>query len=176
MQELQCNAPLLYLWYAEAEVANSSDSGRETESSSRGMHILCYLGGGLAYIPYTSQPSSMQILRARQGFREKLKKIQSTWSHGVADDQSVALVCSAALFEELTNDLLGATEILDHMLSSVLPGYFYDLCSWLLLLISMLVYMTASEIFLYKNKFLIKTRIMHSLFIWFCIPSFIGML
>lgn len=121
-KELQDNAPLLYLWYAESEVANSSGSGLETESSSRAMHILCYLGSGLAYVPYNSQPSSMQILRARQGFREKLKKIQSIWSHGVTDDQSAALVCSAALFEELTNDLSGAVEILEHMFSSVLPG------------------------------------------------------
>lgn len=129
MQELQYNTPLLYLWYAESEVTNSSGSGRETEPSSRAMHILCYLGSGLAYVSYTSQPSSMQILRARQGFREKLKKIQSTWSHGVTDDQSAALVCSAALFEELTNDLPGAVEILEHMFSSVLPGYFHDLYS-----------------------------------------------
>ncbi|KAF2548786.1 hypothetical protein F2Q70_00023217 [Brassica cretica] len=121
-KELQDNSPLLYLWYAESEVANSSGGGLETESSSRAMHILCYLGSGLAYVPYTSQPSSMQILRARQGFREKLKKIQSIWSHGVTDDQSVALVCSAALFEELTNDLSGTVEILEHMFSSVLPG------------------------------------------------------
>ncbi|CAA7027452.1 unnamed protein product [Microthlaspi erraticum] len=119
-KELQYNAPMLYLWYAESEVANSSGSSRETEPSSRAMHILCYLGSGLPYIPYTSQPSSMQILRARQGFREKLKKIQSTWSHGVTDDQSAALVCSAALFEELTNGLPGAVEILEHMFSSVL--------------------------------------------------------
>ncbi|KAL0743413.1 hypothetical protein Bca4012_084926 [Brassica carinata] len=121
-KELQDNAPLLYLWYAESEVANSSSSGLVTESSSRAMHILSYLGSGLAYVPYTSQPSSMQILRARQGFREKLKLIQSTWSHGVTDDQSEALVCSAALFEELTNDFPGAVEILEHMFSSVLPG------------------------------------------------------
>ncbi|KAF3611117.1 hypothetical protein DY000_02050226 [Brassica cretica] len=121
-KELQDNAPLLYLWYAESEIANSCGSSLETESSSRAMHILCYLGSGLAYVPYTSQPSSMQILRARQGFREKLKKIQSIWSHGVTDDQSAALVCSAALFEELTNDLSGTVEILEHMFSSVLPG------------------------------------------------------
>ncbi|KAG2271674.1 hypothetical protein Bca52824_066229 [Brassica carinata] len=121
-KELQDNSPLLYLWYAESEIANSSGSGLETESSSRAMHILCYLGSGLAYVPYTSQPSSMQILRARQGFREKLKKIQSIWSHGVTDDQSAALVCSAALFEELTNDLSGTVEILEHMFSYVLPG------------------------------------------------------
>lgn len=93
----------------------------------------------------------MQILRARQGFREKLKKIQSAWSHGVTDDQSAALVCSAALFEELTNDLPGAVEILEHMFSSVLPGYFHDQYSWVLLLISILAYMTASEMFsMYK--------------------------
>ncbi|KAJ0264325.1 hypothetical protein HA466_0026970 [Hirschfeldia incana] len=122
-KELQDNAPLLYLWYAESEITNSSGSGPETESSSRALHILCYLGSGLAYVPYTSHPpSSMQILRARQGFREKLKLIQSIWSHGVTDDQSEALVCSAALFEELTNDLPGAVEILEHMFSSVRPG------------------------------------------------------
>ncbi|EOA29757.1 hypothetical protein CARUB_v10012846mg [Capsella rubella] len=121
-KELQYNASLLCLWYAESEIANSSLRAKDTESSSRAMHILCYLGSGLAYVPYTSQSSSMQILRARQGFREKLKKIQSAWSHGVTDDQSAALVSSAALFEELTNDLSAAVEILEHMFSSVLPG------------------------------------------------------
>ncbi|XP_010487670.1 PREDICTED: protein NRDE2 homolog isoform X2 [Camelina sativa] len=121
-KELQYNASLLCLWYAESEIANSSSRDRDTESSSRALHILCYLGSGLAYTPYTSQSSSMQILRARQGFKEKLKKIQSAWSHGVTDDQSAALVCSVALFEELTNDLPGAVEILEHMFSSVLPG------------------------------------------------------
>jgi hypothetical protein len=90
----------------------------------------------------------MQILRARQGFREKLKKIQSTWSHGVTDDQSAALVCSAALFEELTNDLPGALEILEHMFSSVLPGY---------LLISMISILGFTYYFPYE--FLLKACI-----------------
>ncbi|XP_010551127.1 PREDICTED: protein NRDE2 homolog isoform X2 [Tarenaya hassleriana] len=120
--EMQSKAPLLYLWYAESEVANSSGKIQEKESSSRAIHILCCVGSDRTYSPYNCQPSSVQLLRARQGFKEKLKKIQSTWAHGIIDDQSAATVCSAALFEEMTNGFSGAVEILDEAFSAVLPG------------------------------------------------------
>ena len=41
---------------------------------------------------------------------------------GVIDDQSISLVCSAALFEELTSGWRAGIEVLDQAFSMVLPG------------------------------------------------------
>lgn len=65
----------------------------------------------------------MQLLRARQGFKEKLRTVGSSWVRGIINDQSVALVCSAALFEELTTGCDAGIEVLDQAFTMVLPGY-----------------------------------------------------
>lgn len=119
-QELQSKVPLLYFWYAEVELANSS--GNSSESSSRAMHILSCLGSGVAYGPFKSKPSSVQLLRAHQGFKERMRTVRSAWVRGVIDDQSVALICSAALFEELTTGWAAGIEVLDQAFAMVLPG------------------------------------------------------
>ncbi|XP_056164085.1 uncharacterized protein LOC130137323 [Syzygium oleosum] len=67
----------------------------------------------------------MQLLRARQGFRERLRTIHSAGSCGSVNDQSVALASSAALFEELTSGWATGIEVLDLALSMVLPGNFF---------------------------------------------------
>ncbi|XVE57225.1 hypothetical protein DITRI_Ditri04bG0074100 [Diplodiscus trichospermus] len=118
--DLQFNSPLLYLWYAEAELGNSHDSN--LDSSSRAMHILSCLGSGVTYSPFKCHPSSLQLLRARQGFKEKIHTLRSKWVRGAVDDQSVALVCSAALFEELAVGWAAGIEIIDNVLTMVLPG------------------------------------------------------
>ena len=41
---------------------------------------------------------------------------------GFVDDQSVALVCSAALFEELAGGWAAGIEIIHHVFTMVLPG------------------------------------------------------
>lgn len=115
--ERQSVAPLLYLWYAEVELSGNHDQ----ESLLRTMHILCCLGSGVAYSSFKCQPSQMQLLRARQGFRERLRMVNSAWSRGSVNDESVALVCSAALFEELTSGWATGIEVLDQALSMVLP-------------------------------------------------------
>ncbi|KAL5545147.1 hypothetical protein UlMin_008931 [Ulmus minor] len=112
--ELKSNAPLIYLWYAEMELANDN-------SSSHAMHILSCLGNGAAYGTFKGQPSSLQLLRAHQGFKEKLRTVRSSWVRGVIDDQSVSLVCSAALFEELTSGRKAGIEVLDQAFAMVLP-------------------------------------------------------
>ncbi|KAF8014577.1 hypothetical protein BT93_H0410 [Corymbia citriodora subsp. variegata] len=117
--ERQSDAPLLYFWYAEVEL--SSNHANDQESLFRAMHILCCLGSGLAYSSFKCQPSQIQLLRARQGFRERLRTVRSAWLRGSVDDQSVALVCSAALFEELTSGWATGIEVLDQALSMVLP-------------------------------------------------------
>lgn len=120
-QELRSNAPLLYFWYAEAELANNpADSG---ETSFRTLHILSCLGSGEPYSPFKSQPSSLKLLRAHQGFKERIRTVRSAWVRGLIDDQSVALICSAALFEELTSGWAAGIEVLDQAFATVLPGY-----------------------------------------------------
>ncbi|CAK7327938.1 unnamed protein product [Dovyalis caffra] len=117
--DLRSNAPLLYFWYAETELANSS--GNNQESPSRALHILSCLGNGVKYIPFESKPSSLQLLRAHQGFKERLKIVRSAWVRGVVDDQSLALACSAALFEELTTGWAAGIAVLDEAFKMVLP-------------------------------------------------------
>jgi hypothetical protein len=103
------------------ELANNNDDGRE--SSYRAIHILSCLGNGTKYTPFKVQASSLQLLRARQGFKEKLRTILSSWVHGIINDQSVALVCSASLFEELTTGCDAGIEVLHQAFTMVLPGY-----------------------------------------------------
>lgn len=113
------NTFLIYQWYAEVELANSSESN--SESGLRAMHILYCFGSGAKYIPYTCQPSSLQQLRARQGFKERIRTLRSMGTHIVTDDRCTSLICSAALFEELTAGWTAASEVFDQAFSMVLP-------------------------------------------------------
>ncbi|GMH12003.1 hypothetical protein Nepgr_013844 [Nepenthes gracilis] len=112
--------PLLYFWYVDTERANSSGSS-ESETRFRILHILCCLGCGIAYTPYKCQPTSMQLLRAHQGFKERLLTVRSSWTCGAVDDSSIALVCSAALFEELTAGWAAGVKVVAEALAMVLP-------------------------------------------------------
>ncbi|XP_076894745.1 uncharacterized protein LOC143547132 [Bidens hawaiensis] len=114
--DAKSKASLLFCWYAEVELTNNS-----SESLPRALHILCCLGCGVKYTLFKSQPSSLQLLRARQGFKEQVRMIQATWMRGSIDDNSVASVCSAALFEELTTGWEAAVEVINQALSTVLP-------------------------------------------------------
>ncbi|GAV67638.1 NRDE-2 domain-containing protein [Cephalotus follicularis] len=117
--DIKSNAPLLYLWYAELELA--SDSGPNPECSSRALHILSCLGSGEAYTPYTCQPSSLQLLKGRQGFKERIRAVRSAWRRGIIDDQSIALIHSAALLEELTTGWAAGIEVLDQAFTMMIP-------------------------------------------------------
>ncbi|PKI53451.1 hypothetical protein CRG98_026141, partial [Punica granatum] len=116
---LKSTAPLLHLWYAEMELSSGLDEG--SESLSRAIHILTCFGSDVAYSPFKSLPSNLQLLRARRGFKERIKTVRSAWTIGAIDDQSVAIVCSAALFEELTVGWAAGIEVLDQSFSMVLP-------------------------------------------------------
>ncbi|MED6139315.1 hypothetical protein PIB30_082672, partial [Stylosanthes scabra] len=117
--ERQANAPLLYFWYAEVELGNKSND--DCESSHRAIHILSCLGSDTKYSPFKSQATSLQQLRARQGFKEKLRTVRSSWVRGIINDQSVALICSAALLEELTSGWDAGIDILDQAFAVALP-------------------------------------------------------
>lgn len=114
--DIQSKGPLLYFWYAEAELANSSES-----SSLRAVHILSCLGSGVKYTPFKCQASSLQLLRAHQGFKERIRTLRSRWAHGAIDDPSIAIICSAALFEGLTTGWAVGIEVLEQAFSMVLP-------------------------------------------------------
>lgn len=92
------------------------------ESISRAMHILSCLGSGVAYSPYQCPPSAPQLLRARQGFKDHIRNLRSTWARGVINDSSIALICSAALFEEVTAGRDEALDVFNHAFSTVFPG------------------------------------------------------
>lgn len=100
----------------------SFSSSRNSESLPRALHILSCLGCGIKYSPFKSQPTSLQLLRARQGFKVQVRTIETTWIRGAIDDNSIAFICSAALFEELTTGWEAAIEVLNQALSTVLPG------------------------------------------------------
>ncbi|CAM8981084.1 unnamed protein product [Rhodiola kirilowii] len=117
--ELKCNAPLLYFWYASMELSNYNDGN--PESSLRAMHILSCLGSGIAYSPFKSPTSAPQLLRARQGFKDHIRNLRSTWARGIIHDSSVAFISSAALFEEVTTGGDDAIEIFNHAFSTVFP-------------------------------------------------------
>ncbi|XAR53138.1 hypothetical protein NMG60_11021559 [Bertholletia excelsa] len=117
--ELQSKACLLYFWYAESEIGWSSSSG--SEELSRAIYILCCFGSGAKYTPFKCKPTSLQQLRARQGFKERIRMLRSTCARGVIDDHSIALICSAALFEELTVGCFAGVEVLTQAFSIVLP-------------------------------------------------------
>lgn len=102
------------------ELANNPG---DPDSSFRAIHILSCLGSGLAYSSFKSRPSSLQLLRAHQGYMERIKAVRSGWVRGAVNDQSIALICSAALFEELTNGFAVGVDILHQAFTMVLPGY-----------------------------------------------------
>uniref|UniRef100_A0A803MRW7 Uncharacterized protein n=1 Tax=Chenopodium quinoa TaxID=63459 RepID=A0A803MRW7_CHEQI len=114
------DAPLLYLWYSEMELAD--EFGGESESTQRALHILSCLGSGVAYASYKSRPSSTQLLRAHQGYKERLNTIRASWAKHVIDEGSIALICSAALFKELTAGWAAGVAVISDALSMVLPG------------------------------------------------------
>ena len=88
------------------------------------MHILSCLGSGVSYSPFKCQPSNLQLLRARQGFKERIRTVQMSWVRGAIDDQSAALISCAALLEELTSGWASGIEVLDQAFAMVLPGIF----------------------------------------------------
>ncbi|TMW97049.1 hypothetical protein EJD97_006322 [Solanum chilense] len=121
-QGVQTNASLLHLWYSEVEVSNGIHGGSgSSESSLRAMHILSCLGSGTKYSLYRCKPSSLQQLKARQGFKEQVNMLRSLWTRGLIDDNSVALICSDALFEEITIGWTEGVQILEQAFTMVLP-------------------------------------------------------
>ncbi|XP_042409299.1 nuclear exosome regulator NRDE2-like isoform X1 [Zingiber officinale] len=119
--DLQENIPLLYFWYADMEIARSTSNSNSELSSQRAIHILSCLGGNVKYTPFSSQPSPVQILRARQGFKELIKSLRPVCARGSIGEQSLAIICAASLFEILTNDWFTGIQVIEEAFSMVLP-------------------------------------------------------
>lgn len=113
--------PLLYLWYAEMEMAIHSSGSSSEQSPQRAVHILSCLGSNIKYTPFKCQLPGLQILRARQGFKEQTKGLRSSWAHGDVKEHSVALVCAYSLFEMLTTGLSAGIEVIEETFSMTLP-------------------------------------------------------
>ncbi|KAK9115859.1 hypothetical protein Sjap_014806 [Stephania japonica] len=118
--DLLSKMPLLYFWYAEMELTNFVERGIES-SSIRAMHILSCIGSGVKYSSFVGQSSSLQLLKARQGFKEQIKTLRLAWARGDITDESVALICSAALFESLVTGWTAGISVLEEAFSMVLP-------------------------------------------------------
>ncbi|CAN6465668.1 unnamed protein product [Victoria cruziana] len=119
--DLQVNATFLYLWYAEMELGNLTSVSSCSPCSERAIHILACLGTGTKYSPFKCEVPSTQLLRARQGFKDKIRDLRSSWGRGDVRDHSVALVSSAALLEELTAGWSFAKGVFEDAFSMVLP-------------------------------------------------------
>ncbi|WCJ42142.1 hypothetical protein M5689_022968 [Euphorbia peplus] len=95
--------------------------GNAQESSSSTLHVLSCLGSRAKYHPFECKPSILQLLRAHQGFKEKIRTPQSAWARDVINDHSIALTCSTALFEELATGWAAVVQVLDEAFNMVLP-------------------------------------------------------
>lgn len=118
--DLKEHAPLLYFWYAEMEM-EICRSNSSCESEQRAVHILSCLGSNTKYTPFKCQSSGLQILRARQGFKEQCKGLRSAWARGNIKEYSVAFICAASLFEALTTGLGSGIEVMEEAFSMALP-------------------------------------------------------
>lgn len=114
--------PLLYFWYAEMELAACTSGSNSEPAVLRATHILSCLGSGVKYSSFKGQPPSTQLLRAHQGFKEQIKNLRSAWACGDIRDQSIALICSAALFEELTTGWGAGLTVFEEAFTMALPG------------------------------------------------------
>ncbi|KAJ8646889.1 hypothetical protein MRB53_008637 [Persea americana] len=119
--DLQTNIPLLYFWYAEMELAACTSGSNSEPAVLRATHILSCLGSGVKYSSFKGQPPSTQLLRAHQGFKEQIKNLRSAWACGDIRDQSIALICSAALFEELTTGWGAGLTVFEEAFTMALP-------------------------------------------------------
>ncbi|KAJ3695951.1 hypothetical protein LUZ60_001328 [Juncus effusus] len=118
-KDLQDKSALLYLWYAESEINHHHATTSSDSSLDRALHILSHqVSSSAKYTPFASPLSSLQILRARQGFKDRIKGLTS---RGLVGENSVAFVCSACLFEVLSSGLSSGLEVLQQAFSFVLP-------------------------------------------------------
>jgi hypothetical protein len=132
IQELQDDAPLLYLACTDMEMSHGS--------KTRALYILCHFGAG---IPYTPSPSNVDdpvsrtlILKAKLGFQQHLQNVRRGRTYirdtasfsskpvfgGVLDERGVAMIACVGLFEELSSGWEAAVSVFEESLAFTLPG------------------------------------------------------
>ncbi|XP_062221847.1 uncharacterized protein LOC133921113 isoform X2 [Phragmites australis] len=111
-EDLRKKVPILYLWYAEMEIA-ASNSRHNSDSTHRAIYILSCLGSNVKYAPFVGPISRPQVLRARQGFKEHIRGLRSAFSCGGIKEESIALICSASLFESMTSGYSSGLEVIE---------------------------------------------------------------
>ena len=116
-QDLRKKVSILYLWYAEMEITGST-SRNNSDSMHRAIYILSCLGSNVKYAPFIGPISRPQVLRARQGFKEQIRSLRSAFASGGIKEESVALICSASLFESMTSGYSSGLEVIEDMLCS----------------------------------------------------------
>jgi hypothetical protein len=120
-QDLRKKVPILYLWYAEMEITVSA-SRNNSDSMHRAVYILSCLGSNLKYSPFVGPISRLQVLRARQGFKEQIRSSRSAFSCGAINKESVALICSASLFESMTTGCYSGLEVIEETFPMTFSG------------------------------------------------------
>ncbi|KAM0927264.1 hypothetical protein ACQ4PT_002987 [Festuca glaucescens] len=111
-QDLARKVPILYFWYAEMEISIST-SRNDSESVHRAIYILSCLGSNIKYTSFGGPISRPLVLRARQGFKEHIRSLRSAFACGSLKEESVALICSASLFESMTSGYSSGLEVIE---------------------------------------------------------------
>ncbi|KAL6635205.1 hypothetical protein ACP70R_027876 [Stipagrostis hirtigluma subsp. patula] len=120
-EDLRKKVPILYFWYAEMEIAVST-SRSNSDSVHRAIYILSCLGSNVKYTPFVGPISRPQVLRARQGFKEQTRSLRSAFASGGIKEESVALICSASLFESMTSGYSSGLEVIEETFHMALSG------------------------------------------------------
>ncbi|TVU28721.1 hypothetical protein EJB05_20251 [Eragrostis curvula] len=113
-EDLRRKVPILYFWYAEMEIAVST-SRNNSDSLHRAIYILYCLGSNVNFVPFVSPISRPQVLRARQGFKEQIRSLRSAFDCGDIKEETVALICSASLFESMTSGYSSGLEVIEEI-------------------------------------------------------------
>lgn len=120
-QDLRKKVSILYLWYAEMEISVST-SRNNSDSMHRAIYILSCLGSNIKYAPFTGPISRPQVLRARQGFKEQIRGLRYAFASGGIKEESIALVCSASLFESMTSGYSSGLEVIEETFHMAFSG------------------------------------------------------
>ncbi|EEC74087.1 hypothetical protein OsI_09115 [Oryza sativa Indica Group] len=111
-QDLRKKVPILYFWYAEMELAIYA-SRNNSDSVDRAIHVLSCLGDKAKYASFDGSISRPQVLKARQGFKEQIRSLRSSFASDGMKEESVALICSASLFESMTSGFASGLEVIE---------------------------------------------------------------
>uniref|UniRef100_A0A0D9VLM3 Uncharacterized protein n=1 Tax=Leersia perrieri TaxID=77586 RepID=A0A0D9VLM3_9ORYZ len=115
-EDLRKKVPILYFWYAEMELAIPT-SRNDSDSVDRAIHILSCLGSKAKYTSFDGSVSRPQVLKARQGFKEQIRSLRSSFAGDGMKEESVALICSASLFESMTSGYASGIEVIEETFS-----------------------------------------------------------